>query len=157
VITETLETVAEVHNSNGILATHQNCQKQANGLDRFPFFVSVIKSGIEEMKNKVNVGLVGLPVILSGMASSTMGMIQLPYKQMPFKTDGSDLIVERVKGSNEFAHDVFVISGACTDRDVMRGEETQLVGAVDVNSMLTPFTSCGYAFKTHQRQGWYCV
>lgn len=134
VIKETLETVAEVHNNIGIVATNMNWQKQANGLDRFTFFTSVIKSAIEELRKKVNEPIDGLPVILSGMASSTMGMIQLPYKRMPFKTDGSDLIVEHVKASREFGHDVFVISGACSDNDVMRGEETQLVGAVDGDS-----------------------
>jgi 2-dehydro-3-deoxygalactonokinase len=53
---------------------------------------------------------------------------------MPFKTDGSDLKMEYVKASAEFEHDVFVISGVCSHNDVMRGEETQLVGAVDVQS-----------------------
>jgi len=41
------------------------------------------------------------------------------------------LKVERVEASKYFGHDVFVISGVCSDTDVMRGEETQIVGAVD--------------------------
>jgi 2-dehydro-3-deoxygalactonokinase len=133
--TGTLVTLAEVQNNQGIAST--NLQWQEGGpiptgsQDRFLFYSSVIASAITELEKKQNNSLSGVPVILSGMASSTLGMIQLPYKKLPFKTDGSDLKVERVAASKDFGHDVFVISGVCSDTDVMRGEETQIVGAVD--------------------------
>lgn len=129
-----LQTLAELQNSSGIAATNSNWQMQGGGQDRFPFFASVIASAIDRIESEINGSLDHVPVILSGMASSSMGMIQLPYKQMPFKTDGSDLKVERIKASNDFSHDVFVISGVCSADDVMRGEETQLVGAVEDDS-----------------------
>src|SRR5262245_43292632 len=104
-----LETLAEVHHSNGIAITNTKWHSVAGDVDRFTFFASVISSGIGQLEGKKNLSLSGVPVILSGMASSTMGMIQLPYKKLPFKTDGSDLIVEQIKASREFPHDVFVI------------------------------------------------
>lgn len=130
----TLETLAEVHHDNGIATTNAKWQNSARDENRFSFFASVIASGIGVLEGKKQVPLSGVPVILSGMASSTLGMIQLPYKQMPFNIDGSDLIVEHVEASNEFNHDVFIISGVCSNDDVMRGEETQLVGAVEGDS-----------------------
>src|SRR5450432_1404958 len=62
------------------------------------------------------------------MASSTLGMVELPYKELPFLADGSDLRVETIYANGLFHHDVLLISGARTGDDVMRGEETQLVG-----------------------------
>ena len=132
--TGSLRTLAELHHSQGISATNSNWQVQGTGQSRFLFFASVIASAIDALETKVNGSLSNVPVILSGMASSSLGMIQLPYKQMPFKTDGSDLNVEQVKASKEFDHDVFIISGVCSTDDVMRGEETQLVGAVQGDS-----------------------
>lgn len=129
-----LKTVAELQTAQGIAATNSSWLKQGNGQDRFSFFASIIASAIETIETKINGSLTGVPVILSGMASSSLGMIQLPYKEMPFRTDGSDLNVEHVKSSKDFDHDVFIISGVCSTDDVMRGEETQLVGAVEGDS-----------------------
>jgi len=136
--TGTLNTLDEVQNSQGIASTNQSWQQATpipiGGQSRFLFYVSVIGSAITTLESKLNRPLSGVPVILSGMASSSLGMIQLPYKQLPFKIDGSDLKVERVEASKDFAHDVFIISGVCSDTEVMRGEETQIVGAVDLSN-----------------------
>jgi len=65
-------------------------------------------------------------VVLSGMASSNIGLLELPYATLPFRVDGSDLFRSwTMVGS----HRCLVISGVRSDADVMRGEETQLVGA----------------------------
>jgi 2-dehydro-3-deoxygalactonokinase len=129
--TGTLKTLAEVQNNQGVASTNLQWQEAAKGQSRFLFYTSVIASAVTMLEKKQNDSWSGVPVILSGMASSTLGMIQLPYKQLPFKTDGSDLKVERVEATKDFVHDVFIISGVCSDTDVMRGEETQIVGAVD--------------------------
>jgi len=131
--TGSLKTLAEVQNNQGIASTNLQWQ-EAKGQSRFLFYTSVIASAVTMLEKKQNNSLSGVPVILSGMASSTLGMIQLPYKQLPFRVDGSDLKVERVEASKDFGHDVFVISGVCSGVDVMRGEETQLVGSVDDDS-----------------------
>ena len=130
----TLRTVADVQNDSGIISTNENWRKIDKDQSRFLFYASVISSAISTLEKKVGHSLSGVPVILSGMASSSLGMVQLPYKQLPFRTDGSDLNVERIKTSKEFGHDVFIISGVCSTTDVMRGEETQLVGSVEGNS-----------------------
>jgi 2-dehydro-3-deoxygalactonokinase len=70
----------------------------------------------------------GLPLVISGMACSTLGMTDLPYKELPFCTDGSDLITKLAEAGNNLKHDIIFISGVKTGSDAMRGEETQLVG-----------------------------
>ncbi len=131
----TLQTLGEVVNNNGIATTFSAWKTNSNGKSRFLFYASVIGSAAAELGNKLNLPLSFVPVVISGMASSSLGMISIPYKKVPFKTDGSDLEVQWIKASQEFSHDVILISGACTETDVMRGEETQLVGA-----MQTQFT-----------------
>ena len=93
--------------------------------------LAVIKASVSLLEAKVNFPLSGVPIVVSGMASSSLGMVTLPYKRIPFKTDGSDLELLWVKSSPEFSHDIIILSGVCSETDVMRGEETQLVGSVD--------------------------
>ena len=62
------------------------------------------------------------PVVISGMAGSSIGWKELPYARLPFRLDGSDAVV------NEIEPDTFLISGVRSEDDVMRGEETELLG-----------------------------
>jgi 2-dehydro-3-deoxygalactonokinase len=128
--TDGLTVLSEVHHNQGISNTYLGWKQCEAVHDRFLFFLDVIKSSIIVLEGKVNKSLSGVPVLLSGMASSTLGMITLPYKELPFKTDGSDLKLHWAKAKKGFEHDVIIISGVCSETDVMRGEETQLVGAI---------------------------
>jgi 2-dehydro-3-deoxygalactonokinase len=127
----TLQTVVEAQSNDGIASTFKSWEENSDEKSRVLFFASVIKAAISQLENKLNSPLSGVPIVLSGMASSSLGMIYIPYKQVPFKTDGSDLKIELIKTSADFDHDVILISGVCSETDVMRGEETQLVGASD--------------------------
>ena len=66
-------------------------------------------------------------VIISGMASSSIGMRELPYASLPFFANGHALSVEKWQPKG-FPHEISLISGVKSKDDVMRGEETQLVG-----------------------------
>ena len=95
---------------------------------RFFFYLNIIGRHIDALQEKLNSSLDGFPLVISGMACSTLGMIDLPYKELPFSTDGSDLITKLVEAGGNFKHDIIFISGAKTGSDAMRGEETPLVG-----------------------------
>jgi 2-dehydro-3-deoxygalactonokinase len=97
---------------------------------RFPFYIDSIRQCVGSLEKKLSYSLDGFPLVISGMACSTLGMINLPYKEAPFSTDGSDLITKFTAATDDFKHDILFISGARTENDVMRGEETQLVGCV---------------------------
>jgi 2-dehydro-3-deoxygalactonokinase len=62
------------------------------------------------------------------MASSSIGMLELPYASLPFPLDGSGAITRWIPSEAGFPHDVLLISGLQSDHDVMRGEETQITG-----------------------------
>jgi 2-dehydro-3-deoxygalactonokinase len=70
------------------------------------------------------------PVIISGMASSTIGWQELPYAPVPWRLDGSDVVARELEPVNSpgGTHRVLLLPGLRTATDVMRGEETQTLG-----------------------------
>ncbi len=66
-----------------------------------------------------------VPVVISGMASSTLGWHSLPYASLPAPIDGRTLRFHDFKLSGR---QVRLVSGLQSASDVMRGEETELVG-----------------------------
>ncbi len=122
----TISTLAEQTAPQGISATYNLWQQ--SGQNRQGFYLDVIQQHIKQLEEKLKVSLAGLPVVLSGMASSSIGMKELPYTSVPFFADGRDLNSELIAPGDNFPHDLLIISGAKTGNDVMRGEETQLAG-----------------------------
>lgn len=87
------------------------------------------------------------PIVVSGMASASIGWKELPYAVTPFALDGSTAVVCRVPYAPQPDRAVFLVSGArCStgaladapgadmsfpaagQNDIMRGEETELIG-----------------------------
>ncbi|MDP4262411.1 MAG: 2-dehydro-3-deoxygalactonokinase [Bacteroidota bacterium] len=97
--------------------------------ERFSFYLDIIEDHARILEQQLKFSVKGKPLIISGMASSSIGMMDIPYKEAPFLADGSDLAVKRM-GDTGPGYDIFIISGVQTADDVMRGEETQLAGAI---------------------------
>lgn len=127
--------VQEEHTQQGIAATFQQWKETGKSEEgRLFFYLNIINEHIKTIEKKTGTSLDEVPLIISGMASSTIGMADLPYKDIPFSIDGSDLIMHTMPASIGFKHSVTLISGARTEDDVMRGEETKLIGCtVDVS------------------------
>jgi len=132
--TDTLAAIAEESSNQGIAGVFNSWQQQP-GADRLSFYLAIIGAHIARLEQALHVSLKYMPVLVSGMASSTIGMIEIAYKEMPFHVDGSDLIVKKIEASPAFLHDLYVISGVRNDSDVMRGEETQLVGCISTATL----------------------
>jgi 2-dehydro-3-deoxygalactonokinase len=72
----------------------------------------------------------GTPVIISGMASSSVGWRELAYARVPVDLDGSGLTQDSFElnvGENRRVR-IHLISGLCSETDMMRGEETEILG-----------------------------
>jgi 2-dehydro-3-deoxygalactonokinase len=70
-----------------------------------------------------------LPLVISGMASSTIGWCELPYAQLPLRLDGTDLRVGKINwNSPVHIAQTLLVSGAATPDEMMRGEETEAIG-----------------------------
>ncbi|MBO9155360.1 2-dehydro-3-deoxygalactonokinase [Chitinophaga sp. GCM10012297] len=121
-----LSVTATVQNNHGISTIFKSWQQQDGKVDRNSYYTNFLHQQIAEMQRQVNIPLEGIPVVLSGMASSSIGLMELPYKKLPFRTDGADLVVQHIHHNY---NPLLIISGASTTDDVMRGEETKIVGA----------------------------
>jgi 2-dehydro-3-deoxygalactonokinase len=127
-----LQVIAEEASDQGIASTYQawlQTQEQEPAA-RIAFYTQVIAAHLPALENQAGRSFRGLPLLLSGMASSTIGLLELPYQRLPFATDGSSLQPHLLPASPGFPHDIYLISGVRSENDVMRGEETQLIGSI---------------------------
>jgi 2-dehydro-3-deoxygalactonokinase len=96
-------------------------------------------AGALELMNHLHKGLTSLalvsgrnpdalPLFISGMAGSSIGIVEVPYAPVPFALDGSDAKVHELSPLLGIPNKVVVLSGVCTHDDVMRGEETESMG-----------------------------
>lgn len=100
---------------------------------RFFFYRNVIGEFIQALEYRLGNSLNGVPLVISGMASSSIGIVELPYQLIPFKVNGSDLEIMKIESTKDFDHDILIVSGVRTDDDMMRGEETQIIGCSHSN------------------------
>jgi 2-dehydro-3-deoxygalactonokinase len=127
--------LAEIHNGMGI-AVMQKAFEESElppmPIVRLTFFQQHLFEQIEALNHPLSNGNQKLPLIISGMASATIGMLELPYKPLPFRLDGSDLLIKTFEPTADFPFLTTLISGIRSENDVMRGEEIQLVGAAQM-------------------------
>ena len=132
---ETLKILAEESSKEGNAATAERWQQAGQPPEqRVAFYQATIQSHLQKLKETMKTPLDDVPVVISGMASSTIGMLELPYKPLPFAVDGSDLLTQTIAPTAAFPHATLLISGVKSADDVMRGEETQLIGCLFENS-----------------------
>lgn len=118
---------AEVESDDGIGPTFRAWQEAGSPADREGFYLGVLARALDRLRAASGMALDGLPLVLSGMASSTIGLRELPYAPTPFPLSGASLPVARI-APGPLPSEVVLLSGVRTDSDVMRGEETILIG-----------------------------
>ena len=96
------------------------------------FFKNKFKQQMSVLTSQSKQSLEGLDIVISGMASSSIGMVELPYATLPFNLDGSQANIQLIEADAFFPHKIMLISGVRSADDVMRGEETQLIGLTDL-------------------------
>ena len=97
-----------------------------------------------------------LPLVISGMASSSVGWRELPYAQTPFDLDGLGLHFEELKwDSPARVGTTYLISGMATQHDIMRGEEIEVIGLMSEPSLLDARDRCLLILPgTHSKHVW---
>ncbi len=96
------------------------------------FFRRELKKQVDLLSQKVSFDLNQVLIIMSGMASSTIGLKNLEYSNVPFPLNGSSAVTFKVEMDNVLPNDIILVSGIKTEHDVLRGEETQLIGLVSL-------------------------
>jgi len=118
--------LAETTAGDGIAVVHHNwLQSDRVKNERIGFYTDILLSQIEKLDNHY---LAGIPMIISGMASSSIGITELPYGDIPFRMNSTRLNVQRIVPGGKYPHEILLVSGLKAKDDVMRGEETKLLG-----------------------------
>ena len=127
------QVLAEVESDQGVssIASAWGEKGVKDEAARTRFYTDVLREATSDLQSRAGQHLEGFPVVISGMASSTLGLINLPYQSLPVLVDGSGFRTHHIEASENFQHTVVIISGLQSgEEDVMRGEETQLIGCL---------------------------
>jgi 2-dehydro-3-deoxygalactonokinase len=124
--------LSELKTGRGIASAFEAWKKSGRGKDeRVGFYQSYLFDQLKKMDTSFRKNA-DIPVVLSGMVSSSIGMLELPYKNLPFRADGSDLMVHTIPATADMPPQI-IVSGVRSESDVIRGEETILAGC-DIES-----------------------
>ena len=126
--TESFAIIEEESSKQGIAETFRQWNQNQKNEERLTFYLNIVLQHLTTIEQKINTSLDNIPIIISGMASSTIGMVDLPYKNLPFATSGEDLGTFIIEASQKIKAPIVIISGVRSNDDVMRGEETKLIG-----------------------------
>lgn len=119
--TKNFQVLAEIKSSKGISSF-----KEPN-----PFlYEEYLIESMKKINNIINTPLNEEKIIISGMASSSIGWIETPYKNLPVRLHPNDLITRKshIFKYNHKQYQATLISGICSHNDIMRGEETEALG-----------------------------
>lgn len=129
-----LQVSGGVITNNGVLSVFNEWKNRGEDHNsRLRFYLDVLDEQIRKIEQQFSFSLKEIPLIISGMASSAIGMMELPYKKIPYAVN-EELIVQNIASTNTFNHPILLISGIRSDDDVIRGEETQLLGCIEKES-----------------------
>ncbi len=139
--------IREFRSKEGVREVHGRCV-ESGVVDqpeaRSRVFRQVLVEAIRELGGGPTSVPSGVPVVISGMASSSVGWRELPYAPTPCAWDGNGLRVESMGTVEvgEASHPVWMVSGLSTGADMMRGEETELMGVLALPEMSGARNGC---------------
>jgi len=117
-----LKVLSEYKTDFGIKKCYQ-LYKQQEEQSQQAFFADYLLSQLEKLDlDEVE----SRYIVASGMLSSSIGMKELEYCELPIAFTGEDLKSKEIGIGNNI--NLLLISGARTNSDVMRGEEIQAIG-----------------------------
>ena len=121
------EVLSETNSEKGILFFYNEwlTKKDKDTEHRFRFFLQYIQSQVGLLKHTLSMDVQSLPIVISGMAISSIGMMNMPYEYLPFSVNGTSGFACQFQ---ENGAPIILITGVSGENDLMRGEETQMVG-----------------------------
>ena len=126
--------VAQFQDENGCKRLHQAAGAAAER--RAALFEKQLLAALDQLVAPDHSPTAPLPLIISGMASSTIGWLELPYAEAPIPLNGSKLKTEILSWNKPTCvGDTYLVSGVSTATDIMRGEETEAAGLLSFVKM----------------------
>jgi 2-dehydro-3-deoxygalactonokinase len=128
-----MHVLAELESENGIGRMHTEWKEKHihTNEPKESFLLNFLAGKVKALNESSQVGQ-STPIVISGMASSTVGIRELGYATLPYPVSGSTAITEWISAAGATENPVLLVSGVRADADVIRGEETQLTGLVEL-------------------------
>ena len=128
--------IREIREQAGVKSLYEEAMRSGAEIEaaRANVFARFLNRKLEALlaREKTN----NLPLVISGMASSSVGWRELPYAKTPFHLDGSGVRSHELNWSKpEWLGSAYLISGVATACDMMRGEETEIIGLMSDASL----------------------
>ncbi|WP_375582440.1 2-dehydro-3-deoxygalactonokinase [Cyclobacterium xiamenense] len=127
---EDMRIIGEYLSEMGVQQANRDYLNAKDSSGRTFFYRKLIKKAVRSLESELHLDLAQTMIICSGMASSSIGIDELPYAELPFPVDGSRMNIQFYRPTEEMDHPLFLLSGVKSESDVMRGEETQLIGII---------------------------
>jgi 2-dehydro-3-deoxygalactonokinase len=127
--TDSLQVLAEHTTDQGVKVLYEQYQNQSE-ISQFLFFTQYLKAQLQELPKEHWQHR----IVAAGMASSNIGLWELPYAELPFDQHGHQLVWKHL---SEDGLDLLLISGVKSADGVMRGEEIQAIG---LEEQLRPYS-----------------
>ncbi|MEA1950850.1 MAG: 2-dehydro-3-deoxygalactonokinase, partial [Planctomycetota bacterium] len=128
------DTLARLRADDGVAAL----ALRASGEDRAALFRDTLQGHVQTLGTRTDMDVNRIPIVISGMAGSSIGWRELPYAKLPFALDGKDALWQDLNNASDqqdqawHGASVYLFSGLRGDQDVLRGEETQVIGAAQL-------------------------
>ena len=121
--------LAETKKDIGVKSVFLQCDP-SDQMDRDYRFKSFLKSECDRLLDSAQGPPPTMTMMISGMTTSSIGWIELPYAKTPFPLDGSQAVTRDRQLTTDSGRLIQcrLISGIQTDTEMMRGEETELMG-----------------------------
>ncbi len=122
--------VASIETEDGVKAINTKLGETKWPTARAEAFAEHLQQAAARLLTDAGLSDTLVPIVVSGMASSSIGWRELPYAPLPFAIDGAGARVERLnlELAPGRAQPILLISGVAGSDEMMRGEETQLIG-----------------------------
>ena len=125
------EVVQEIRERAGVRSVYEEAVRGGANSEgeRAAFFARFLRAKLEELMATAKLPARPIPLVISGMASSSVGWRELPYATAPFALDGTGLRSEHLQwNAPDWLGTTYLISGMATEYEMMRGEESEIIG-----------------------------
>ena len=125
--------VRELREPAGIKSLYQ--ESTSAGADRASVLAGFLRGQLEGLARRAPLPE-GIPLVISGMASSSIGWREVPYANVPFPLDGRGLLAEEIAWDKPaWLGTTHLLSGMASSEEMMRGEESEIIGLMNAPGM----------------------
>ena len=128
--------VKEIVSPDGAFSIYNRWTADSQKITLKKYYLQFLLPQIELLLKDTSKDFKDVPIIISGMASSSIGVEEQPYANIPFALDGKNAVLKFIEKNTDFPYDLLLISGVREIADVMRGEETQMIGIAQMEELM---------------------